>query len=98
MSVSRFLSRSFIALSCMLVVTFAAHAQYRAGIQGTVLDPQGEAVADATITVTAKETGLTQTTTSDANGVYSVTRLGPGPHTTTAEKAGFNKQEMGATQ
>lgn len=94
MSVSRLLSRIVITLSCMLVVAFAAHAQYRGGIQGTVLDPQGEAIPDATITVTAKETGLTQTTTSDANGVYSVTRLAPGLYTITAEKAGFKKQVL----
>jgi hypothetical protein len=82
----------------MLVVAFAAHAQYRAGIQGTVLDPQGAVIADATITVTAKETGLTQTTTSDANGVYSVSRLAPGPYTITAEKAGFKKQVLDDVQ
>jgi hypothetical protein len=32
-------------------------AQYRAGIQGIILDPQGGAVAGAKVTVTAKDTG-----------------------------------------
>jgi hypothetical protein len=89
MSVSRFFSRIVIALSCMLVVAFAAHAQYRAGIQGTVLDPQGAAVGGAKITVTAQETGISQETTTDDSGVYSVNRLAPGLYRISAEKAGF---------
>lgn len=68
-----------------------AHAQYRAGIQGTVTDSQGATVAGATVTVTANDTQLTQTTTTDANGVYSVNRLAPGLYTVTAEKTGFQK-------
>jgi Carboxypeptidase regulatory-like domain/TonB dependent receptor len=70
----------------------SASAQYRAGIQGTVLDPQGAAVEDAKVTVTAKDTKLSQETTTDVNGVYSVTRLAPGLYTVTAEKSGFKKQ------
>jgi hypothetical protein len=89
MSVSRFFSRIVIALSCMLVVAFAAHAQYRAGIQGTVLDPQGAAVGGAKITVTAQETGISQETTTDDSGVYSVNRLAPGLYRISVEKAGF---------
>ena len=84
----RFLS----LLSVLLVVSLTASAQYRAGIHGTILDPQGAAVADAKVTVTAVETGLTQETTSDESGVYSINRLAPGSYTVTVEKTGFKKK------
>ena len=94
MSVSRILSRSIIALALLLFISFTAHAQYRAGVQGTVLDPQGAAIPDATITVTAKDTGLVQVGTTDSNGVYSVSRLAPGLYTISIEKAGFKRKVL----
>jgi hypothetical protein len=78
----------------MLLVVFSAHAQYRAGIQGTVVDSQGAAVSGAKVTVTADETGITQETTTDDAGVYSVNRLAPGLYTVTAEKEGFKKKVL----
>jgi hypothetical protein len=92
MSVSRFLSRIIIALALMLLVAFGARAQYRAGIQGTVLDPQGAAVSGAKITVIAKETGVTQVAATNDSGVYSVNRLAPGLYTITVEQQGFTKK------
>ena len=81
-------------LTCMLLLALGTHAQYRAGIQGTVLDPQGAAVSDARVTVMAKETGISQEATTDDSGVYSVTRLAPGLYTVTVEKAGFKKKVL----
>ncbi len=92
MSVSRFLSRSIFPLALTLLIALGAHAQYRAGIQGTVSDPQGAVVSDATVTVTAKDMGLTQVATTNDSGVYSVPRLAPGLYTVTVEKAGFKKK------
>jgi hypothetical protein len=40
------------------------------GLQGTVTDPSGAALAGARVTVRNEETGASQTTTSDANGKY----------------------------
>jgi Carboxypeptidase regulatory-like domain/TonB dependent receptor len=94
MSVSRILSRSIITFALMLVAVIGARAQYRAGISGTVVDPQGAVVSDAKVTITAKETGLTQEGSTDANGVYSITRLAPGLYTITVEKAGFKRKVL----
>lgn len=91
MNLRNSLCRTLGLLFCFLTFVAAAHAQYRAGIQGTVTDQQGAAVAGVTVTVKANDTGLTQTTTTDANGVYSVNRLAPGVYTVTAEKDGFQK-------
>ncbi len=91
MSLSKTLLRFLSVLAILLAVTFTASAQYRAGIQGTVLDSQGAAVGGAKVTVVAKDTGLVQETTTDASGVYFVGRLAPGPYSVTIEKAGFKK-------
>jgi hypothetical protein len=89
MSVSKTLSRIIIGLGILLLSAFGACAQYRAGIQGTVVDSQGAVVEGANVTVTAQETGISQATTTSDTGVYSVTRLAPGLYRISAEKAGF---------
>jgi hypothetical protein len=94
MSVLRVFSRITFALALILLVTSGAHAQYRAGIQGTVLDSQGAAVPGAQITVTAQETGLSQQAVTDDNGVFSVSRLAPGPYSVAVEKQGFKRKVL----
>jgi hypothetical protein len=92
MSLSRLLGRTAILSVCLLSIVCGARAQYRAGIQGTVTDAQGGVVPGANVTVTAQETGLAQSTATDASGVYSVTRLAPGLYKVSVEKTGFKKQ------
>jgi hypothetical protein len=55
-------------LLAFFLVTLSTFAQYLAGIQGSVLDPQGDAISGATVTLVNKETNRTQTVTSDASG------------------------------
>ena len=70
---------------CLRSVRGQRFAQYRAGIQGTVLDPQNTAISGATLTLTSKETGRTNTVTTDEAGVYNFLSLPPGRYTLTAE-------------
>src|SRR5690348_9637382 len=69
-----------------------AEAQYRAGIQGTVVDPQGAAAGGATLTLTSKDTGRTFQATTDDKGSYSFPNLGPGQYTVSVEQKGFKKK------
>jgi hypothetical protein len=86
-------SRSILlSLGCCVFVGSAALAQYRAGIQGTVTDPQGAAVSGATVTLTSKDTNVTWTATTDSRGVYAFTGLAPGDYSLTVEKSGFQKK------
>jgi len=80
---------------CLFSLFFltSAQAQYRASIQGTVTDPQGAVVPDATITLTNRETGQTSTAQTNANGVYNFNALPPSDYTIKIEKSGF-KQKM----
>lgn len=66
-----------------------AHAQYRAGLQGTVTDPSGAVVPGATVTIVDKETNQTQKGTTDGAGNYTFNRLAPAPYTVTVEAKGF---------
>jgi len=81
-------------LACLCWLAPGAQAQYRAGIQGTVLDPQGAAVQGATVTVISNETGVSKQATTDANGVYTVPALGPGKYRVIIEKQGFKKKTL----
>ena len=58
-------------------------------IDGTVTDPQGAAVANATVTVTDTAKGTSDTTTTNGSGNYTVTHLIPDPYTVKIEAQGF---------
>jgi hypothetical protein len=77
-----------------LLFAFSAFAQYRAGIQGSVLDPQGNAITGAAVTLTNKETNRLQTATTDASGVYNFLGLAPGRYSLAAEATGFKRQTL----
>jgi Carboxypeptidase regulatory-like domain len=94
MFVSRFFLRAFGVAACLSLFVYAAHAQYRASIQGTVTDPQGAAVSAATVTLTNLETNQIQTTTTEANGIYNLSGLAPAHYSITVEKAGFKKKVL----
>lgn len=83
-----------LLVCCVLlaVMTIAANAQFKAGIQGTVTDNAGAIVADATVTLTNKETNQTQQTKTSDSGFYRFSGLAPGLYTITVEKENFKKQ------
>ncbi len=94
MSLSKLSIRAIVFAVCAAFLVVAAHAQYRAGIQGVVADAQGAVVEGATITLTAKETGISKTTTSDSSGVYAFSGLAPGRYSLVVEKTGFKKEVL----
>jgi hypothetical protein len=78
-----------------VVVTPAAQAQAVYGsIIGTVTDPQGAAVANAKVTVTNQRKNTSDTTTSNADGNYSVTHLIPDVYTVKVEAPGFKVSQQ----
>ncbi|HKS82849.1 MAG TPA: TonB-dependent receptor [Candidatus Acidoferrales bacterium] len=83
-----------ILAACFLFLSHPALAQYRAGIQGVVQDPQGEVIPGATITLTNKDTNHTQQTTSGGDGVYNFLQLGPGHYSIKVEKTGFQTKTL----
>jgi hypothetical protein len=82
------------ALCIFFLISTSASAQYRAGIQGTVTDPNGAVVPEATVSLTSQETGLVKTTATSGEGVYSINGLGPGRYSLSVEKTGFSKKVL----
>src|ERR1700723_4412881 len=91
---SRILLGVAIIVSTLGLLPSPARAQYRAGLQGVVLDAQGAAVEGAAITLTNSETNHSQQTTSGSGGVYSFPGLPPGSYTVSTEKKGFKKNVL----
>src|SRR5436305_13203634 len=85
------------AAACALLLlgfVATARAQFRAGIQGTVTDPAGAVVTDATVTLKDNGTGKTQQATTSSEGYHRVPELQPGSYTLTVEKAGIKKSTL----
>jgi hypothetical protein len=67
-------------------------------IQGTVSDPSGAVVPNATVTATDVATGVTTSRTTTSNGFYVISPLPPGTYTVTAAATGFSQfQQLNLT-
>lgn len=78
------------ALLSLFLAVCSVHAQEaRASIGGLVTDPNKAVIANAKITVTSVETGVTQTTVTDKAGVWMVQFLDPGHYSFRVDAPGF---------
>ncbi len=76
----------------LLCAPVAVWAQAVTGtILGTVKDPSGAVVANATVTITNVNTGLVRTVATDNTGGYLAGLLPPGTYTVSAELTGFKR-------
>jgi len=84
---------TFLALSAIILVfSIAVPAQKTSGqITGTVLDPQGAAVPDATVTAVQIGTNVTRTITTNQDGNYSLADLPIGGFRVSVTKQGFKE-------
>ncbi|HZD94457.1 MAG TPA: TonB-dependent receptor [Candidatus Sulfotelmatobacter sp.] len=80
-----------IVLACLLLtgVMFAQGVGASGDIKGTVTDPSGALVANATVTATDVDKGLKHTTASDNNGQFHLTGLQPATYNVSVSKSGF---------
>jgi len=85
--------RVLIALAVCVAGT-ATLAQVTSGtIFGSVTDPSGAIVPDASITVRSEAIGVTRTTTSSASGEFVVPNLPPATYSIVVDAKGFKKLE-----
>ena len=80
-----------LLLGCLF---FAASVNAQTGtssIRGTVVDPQGGAVAGATVTLSNEARSLVRTTTTNEAGVFAFDLVQPGAYQIEVEAAGFKK-------
>jgi len=76
----------FILCLCIFVVSSARGQSNNATISGSVVDPVGAAVPDATVTAENTRTGVVTTMTTSGAGVYQFPSLVPGTYQISAEK------------
>jgi len=85
-----------LALACAIVtlsglLTTGAWAQDNASITGTVADPSGAAVVNASLTLTNTATGQARHVVSNSSGDYLFPNVGVGRYTLEASASGFQK-------
>jgi len=88
------LFRTFSIPFLVTVLAINTFAQFRAGIQGTVTDPNGALIPGATVTLISQETNTQRVVTTSSVGVYDIPGLSPGRYSLTVEKPGFSKKTL----
>ena len=83
------MKKIFCVTLLLAAVLPSAYAQDTGIISGTVTDSSNGAVPNATITVKNEKTGQSRKATSDSQGIYIITQLGPSTYSLTAEAAGM---------
>lgn len=86
-------SRKAVALSGALFFLFStcvfSQTMGNAAISGTVTDPSGSVVPNATVTVTQEGTGVSRAATTNASGLYSISPLSPAGYEVKVQASGF---------
>ena len=88
-TVSRRTAFTALLLCAGLAAARVAVADTTGTILGTVRDPQGAAIAGATVTARQAATNLTRSVESDEAGNYRIPSLPIGEYVVTAEASGF---------
>jgi hypothetical protein len=88
--------KALLALTAIALVMAipapAAAQQTESRIVGRLVDSSSAALPGAAVNVTSTQTGTVRTVTSEADGTYTVTNLGPGTYIVAAELSGFATQ------
>lgn len=89
-------TRVLLVLISILLFPLALMAQTGTSgqITGSVVDPSGAVVTDATITLTQIATGAKRTATSNADGNYSISNLPIGTYRINVSKPGFKETSI----
>lgn len=83
------LSCAAILFGFMVILPVSAQNLTSGDVAGTVTDPSGAILPNATVTLKNNGTGQTQTATTNTTGAYRFSLLSPGSYTVTATASGF---------
>ena len=84
--------KAFAFLAAVLLSSSVLHAEVTAGIQGTVTDPSGAIVPNATVTLKNPDTGLDRHIQTDTSGTYQFLSVPVGDkYVLEVEAQGFRK-------
>lgn len=88
----------FAGLTSMSAAVFAQSQATSGDIEGRVLDPNGAAVPNVTVTATNQDTGFNKSVNSDDDGNYRLILLPPGRYRIeTSKTAGFEPVDISTT-
>jgi Carboxypeptidase regulatory-like domain/TonB dependent receptor-like, beta-barrel/TonB-dependent Receptor Plug Domain len=88
--IKKTIAAAFVAVLTLIVFVSVGNAQTETGqIIGKVTDPTGALVSGAGVSVKSVDTARSITTTSDDQGVYTVTALQPGLYDVTVTSGNF---------
>src|SRR5215468_3430798 len=99
--VMRFRSCTIFLILALLVAGQAtwvfAQSLTSGDLAGTVTDPSGAVVPNASVTLKSNESGAMQTRTTNAQGYYRFQLLSPGSYTVSVTASGFQSTQQQAT-
>jgi Carboxypeptidase regulatory-like domain len=81
----------YLLAFALLFGSGAAWGQTNGEIRGTVNDPSGATVPNATVTATLTGTASSRTATTDKDGAFSIPELPVGSYEVSTEAQGFKK-------
>lgn len=83
-----------LAFAMSLLLFSNIFAQTGGSLSGMVTDVNGAAVGGASVKIVSKENGAERSTTTNAEGVYSLQQLAPGLYTVTVAQNGFKASQV----
>ena len=84
-----------LSLICGLLVLLSVTAVGQTGtssVRGTIVDPNGQVVSGAAVTLTNTETNTKRTQQTSESGIYVFELVTPGPYRVDVEATGFKKK------
>src|SRR5437868_10465130 len=93
-SALRHFARVAIVLGCLLFnVRVLSQDASTGAIRGTVLDPDGRPIAQATVAIVSAASGMSRSALTDGEGRFAIELLPPGDYSARAEIKGMSPQE-----
>ena len=83
-----------VVLTLISAIAISAQVTTTGSISGSVIDPTGALVADATVTTKNAETAIENTATTSENGTFTIPQLQRGVYRVIIEHSGFKKAEI----
>ena len=84
---------ALLVIALLIAPSLVAQSLVSGDLTGTVTDPSGAVVPNATVVLKNNATGATHTTTTTSSGAYRFSLLPPGSYTVSASAQGFSKAE-----
>src|SRR5271157_1386533 len=87
---------ALLVIAAMMAPSLMAQSAVSGDLTGTVTDPTGAVLPNATVTMKSDAEGQTRTATTNSNGSYRFSLVRPGSYTVTVVAAGFSTAQTKA--